>query len=41
MKTSFERDLGKSDAITLDAWERRPLGVKLKERFARMWEYWL
>ena len=41
MKSSFERDLSASDAITLESWERRPFGVKMKERFARMWEYWL
>jgi len=41
MKAVFEGDLAASDAITLEAWERRPLGFRLKEGLARMWEYWL
>ena len=41
MKASFDRDLADSDPITLEAWERRPVGVRMKEMFARLWEYWL
>jgi cardiolipin synthase A/B len=41
MKAVFERDLAVSDAITLQAWEHRPIGSRLKEGLARMWEYWL
>jgi cardiolipin synthase len=41
MKAVFERDLADSDAITLQAWEHRPIGSRLKEGLARMWEYWL
>ncbi len=41
MRAAFERDLAASDPITLAAWERRPLGTRAKEMFARLWEYWL
>ncbi len=41
MRAAFERDLADSDLITLEAWERRPVGVRVKEMFARLWEYWL
>lgn len=37
----FKKDLAESDAITLDAWRRRPLHLRLQELFARLWEYWL
>ncbi len=41
MHTAFDRDLAASDPITLEAWQRRPLGDRAKEMFARLWEYWL
>jgi cardiolipin synthase A/B len=37
----FERDLAASDAITLQAWRKRPLDQRAKELFARAWAYWL
>jgi cardiolipin synthase len=41
MRAAFERDLAASDQITLEAWQHRPLSVRAKEKFARLWEYWL
>jgi cardiolipin synthase A/B len=41
MRAVFERDLASSNAITLERWERRGLGARLKQGLARMWEYWL
>ncbi|MDQ6681421.1 MAG: cardiolipin synthase [Pseudomonadota bacterium] len=41
MRASFDRDLAASRQITLETWRRRPLDVRLKELFARAWEYWL
>ncbi|HEX4232744.1 MAG TPA: phospholipase D-like domain-containing protein [Caldimonas sp.] len=41
MRAAFERDLASSDQITLEAWQRRPIDDRVKEMFARMWEYWL
>ncbi|HEY2560869.1 MAG TPA: phospholipase D-like domain-containing protein [Caldimonas sp.] len=41
MRAAFERDLAASDQITLEAWQRRPIDARVKEMFARMWEYWL
>jgi cardiolipin synthase len=41
MRAAFERDLAASHEITLEAWKRRPVDVRLKELFGRMWEYWL
>ncbi len=41
MQAMFERDLAASEPITLAAWRRRPAAVRVKELFARAWEYWL
>jgi cardiolipin synthase A/B len=41
METMFSRDVAESKEITLEAWQRRPLGVRMKEIAARVWEYWL
>ncbi|WP_296890431.1 cardiolipin synthase [Thiobacillus sp.] len=41
VQTMFARDLAASDAITLEQWRQRPLNLRLKEWFARVWEYWL
>jgi cardiolipin synthase A/B len=41
LQALFDADLAGSDEITLDAWRRRPLDLRAKELFARMWEYWL
>ena len=41
MQAMFQSDLAQSNAVSLDAWNRRPLDVRLKEGFARLWEYWL
>jgi cardiolipin synthase len=41
VRTMFAKDLAASDEITLDKWERRALHLRLKELFARIWEYWL
>jgi len=41
MRVVFADDVAKSDAITLDKWKRRSIGVRIKEMFGRIWEYWL
>jgi len=41
VRTMFAKDLTASDEITLDKWEQRALHLRLKELFARIWEYWL
>jgi cardiolipin synthase len=41
VQAMFDRDLAASDAITLEAWQRRPIDTRVKELFARIWEYWL
>jgi cardiolipin synthase len=41
MRASFDADLAASSPITLEAWEQRPVGDRMKEWFGRMWEYWL
>jgi len=41
LQAMFRTDLAASEAITLDAWRRRSLDLRLKEAFARAWEYWL
>jgi cardiolipin synthase len=41
MRAAFERDLALSDRVTLETWQRRPVTTRVKEMFARLWEYWL
>ena len=41
VQAMFERDLSASDAILLEQWQQRSLVLRLKENFARLWEYWL
>jgi cardiolipin synthase len=41
MKAAFEADLAESQAITLEQWQQRPFGFRMKESLARLWEYWL
>ncbi|OYW19637.1 MAG: cardiolipin synthase B, partial [Planctomycetales bacterium 12-60-4] len=41
VQAMFDKDLAASDQITLDRWERRSLGMRVREVFARTWEYWL
>ncbi len=41
VQAMFDRDLQQSDEMTLVQWERRPLSPRVKEIFARLWEYWL
>ena len=41
LQAMFDRDLAASEAITLEAWQRRGLDLRVKELFARAWEYWL
>jgi cardiolipin synthase A/B len=41
LQALFDKDLAESDAITLDAWRQRGIDLRIKERFAQAWEYWL
>jgi cardiolipin synthase len=41
MQAMFEKDLENSERIELDKWQSRPLLDRIKESFARIWEYWL
>ena len=41
IQAMFEKDLAESDEVTLETWQRRPLQMRAKEMFARVWEYWL
>jgi cardiolipin synthase A/B len=41
VKAMFDKDLAASDAITLEQWQRRPIDLRIKEVFGRLWEYWL
>jgi len=41
LQAMFARDLAASEAITLERWQRRGPGPRLKEAFARAWAYWL
>jgi cardiolipin synthase len=41
MRAMFDADRAASEPVTLAQWQRRPLGMRLKEMFARLWQYWL
>jgi cardiolipin synthase len=41
VQAMFEQDLARSEAITLERWQRRTLDLRAKELFARLWAYWL
>jgi cardiolipin synthase len=41
MEAMFRQDLAQSDAITLDQWQRRSLLLRIRERAARIAEYWM
>ena len=41
MLTMFDGDLAKSSEVTVEAWSRRPLHLRMREWAARVWEYWL
>ena len=41
MEAMFQDDVRDSVRIDRDAWQRRPLEVRMKEWMARVWEYWL
>ena len=41
MRAMFDADKAASAPVTLEAWQRRPLGMRLKETFGRLWQYWL
>ncbi len=41
VQAMFAKDLAMSDEITLEQWRKRGLNPRLKEWFARVWEYWL
>jgi cardiolipin synthase len=41
VQAMFEKDLAASERITLEQWRRRPIEWRMKEAFARAWEYWL
>ncbi|OGS98410.1 MAG: cardiolipin synthase [Gallionellales bacterium RIFCSPLOWO2_02_FULL_59_110] len=41
MQALFEKDLGSSRLVTLEAWRNRSIGARIKERAARLWAHWL
>ncbi len=41
VQAMFDKDLAESDAIMLESWQRRGIDLRVKELFARAWEYWL
>ena len=41
LQLMFDADLAGSRQVTLQEWKRRGLDLRVKELFARAWEYWL
>ncbi len=41
VQAMFDKDLAESDPVLLADWQRRSIDLRLKEWFARAWEYWL
>ena len=38
MQAMFDKDLANSNTITLEQWNQRPLGMRLRESAARLWQ---
>ncbi len=41
MRASFLEDLAASKQVTLERWQQRSPADRVKEMFARLWQYWL
>jgi len=41
LEAMFAADEAASTEITLERWEKRPVVERIKERFSRLWAYWL
>ena len=41
MRAAFEADMAASAEVTLVQWRRRSPVDRVKESFARLWQYWL
>jgi cardiolipin synthase A/B len=41
MRAAFAGDVAQSGQITLEQWRKRPVALRAKEQFARLWQYWL
>lgn len=41
VQAMFDKDLAESDQVLLADWQNRAIDLRLKEGFARLWEYWL
>ena len=41
MQDMFGADVAESEAITLEAWQRRPFSDRMREAVAQVWRYWL
>jgi len=41
MRASFADDVAQSEQITLEQWRQRSYVLRIKEWFARLWQYWL
>lgn len=41
MQAMFEKDLESSKLVTLEAWRKRSIVARIKERVARLWTRWL
>lgn len=41
MQTLFEKGLESSKPVTLEAWRKRSIGARIKERAARLWTHGL
>ena len=41
VQAMLNKDLAESDGITLEQWQQQPAAKRVKESFARLWEYGL
>jgi len=41
MREVFLADQAQAQIMTLQNWQQRPLSMRFKEQFGRLWEYWL
>jgi cardiolipin synthase A/B len=41
MRSAFDADVANSQQVMLSTWRWRSPGLRMKEAFARVWQYWL
>lgn len=41
MEDMFQQDISKSQRVTMESWRERPMSMRMRQWFSRIWSYWL